>query len=64
MPATALWNLAKNHLGKVILLFVLGGLGSVLGLVPGTQNVSNVIGEQISDIKADLGTSASPTIVQ
>lgn len=45
-------------------MFVLGGLGTVLGLVPGTENVSNIVGNQITAVKTSLGTTASPTIVQ
>ena len=59
-----LWSVIKSHYGKVILVFVLGGIAAVLGLVPGTENVSNVVGNQITTIKTDLGTTASPTLVQ
>lgn len=60
----ALWAIIKNNVGKAILIFVLGGLSTVLGIVPGTQNVSNVVGAQITSVKTSLGTAASPTIVQ
>lgn len=60
----ALWNVIKGNLGKVAIVFVLGGIVSVLGLVPGTENVSNVVGGQITSIKTTIGTAASPTIVQ
>ncbi|MDP3078696.1 hypothetical protein [Bradyrhizobium sp.] len=55
-------NLFKNHLGKVLLVFVLGGASAVLGLIPGTENVSNVAGDQINAIKAEIGTAVSPTV--
>lgn len=45
-------------------LFALGGTATVVGVIPGTQNVSNVIGQQITAAKEKLGTTASPTIVQ
>jgi len=61
---TALWSLVKGNAWKVAIVFVLGGLVSVLGLVPGTENLSNVVGGQITTIKTTLGTAASPTIVQ
>lgn len=57
-------SLFKEHLVKVLLLFALGGAGAVIGLIPGSQNVSNIIGEKITDVKLSIGTAASPTIVQ
>ncbi|MBR0721757.1 hypothetical protein [Bradyrhizobium manausense] len=60
----ALWSLIKGNVGKFVLAFVIGGTITVLGMVPGTQNVSNILGAQITSIKASLGTTASPTIVQ
>lgn len=61
---TALWSIVKSHWGKVAIVFVVSGVVGVLGLVPGTENVSNIIGNQITGIKAELGTTASPTVVQ
>ena len=58
-------GLFKEHLAKVLLVFVLGGTATVLGMLPGTDNVSNIIGAKISDIKASIGTTGtSPTVVQ
>lgn len=57
-------SLVKEHLAKVLLVFVLGGSVAVIGLIPGTENVSNIIGEKITAVKASIGTTASPTIVQ
>ncbi|MHC2315137.1 hypothetical protein ACVIHC_002183 [Bradyrhizobium diazoefficiens] len=59
-----LWNLIKANVGKFILAFIIGGTITVLGMVPGTENVSNILGAQITTIKGSLGTTASPTIVQ
>lgn len=59
-----LWGIIKSNLGKVAIVFVLSGIVGVLGIVPGTQNLSNVVGSQITSIKSALGTAASPTIVQ
>lgn len=60
----ALWNVIKGNVGKVVIVFLLGGSAAVLGLVPGTENVSNVIGSQITTVKTSIGTASSPTIVQ
>jgi hypothetical protein len=54
----------KDNLLKVILVFVMGGVLAVLGLVPGTENLSNFLGGQISNVKTAIGTAASPTTVQ
>jgi hypothetical protein len=54
-------SLIRAHLWKVLLLFVMSGLSAVLGIVPGTEQVSNVLGGQINTVKADLGTAVSPT---
>jgi phosphate/sulfate permease len=58
-----LWNAVKSHVSKGVIVFVLGGIAAVLGLVPGTGNVSNIVGNQITNIKTDLGTTASSTVV-
>jgi hypothetical protein len=60
----ALWNLIKAHVIKFIIAFIIGGTITVLGMVPGTENVSNILGQQITTIKSSLGTTSSPTIVQ
>ncbi|WP_398470727.1 hypothetical protein [Tardiphaga sp.] len=60
----ALWSIIKGNVWKVVIIFILSGTAGVLGLVPGTENVSNVIGSQITNVKESLGTTASPTIVQ
>ena len=54
----------RGNAWKVVVIFLLGGTAAVVGLVPGTQNLSNVIGEQITTVKTSIGTAASPTIVQ
>ncbi|MET4294702.1 hypothetical protein ABIB06_006535 [Bradyrhizobium sp. LB8.2] len=59
-----LYTIIKSNLGKVAIVFVLSGVIGVLGLVPGTENLSNAVGSQITNIKTTLGTAASPTIVQ
>lgn len=57
------WELVRRNVAKFVLLFVLGGLFTVVGAIPGTENVSNVLGNQINSIKATLGTDqVSPTV--
>ena len=57
-------SVIKDNLLKVVIVFVLGGIVTVLGLVPGTENVSNIVGGQITTIKTAIGTTASPTVVK
>lgn len=58
----ALFAIVKNNAWKAVAVFVLGGLSAVLGIVPGTEQVSNVVGNQINSVKASIGTSVSPTV--
>lgn len=58
------WELVKGNVWKVLLVFVLSGSLGVLGLVPGTENLSNYVGAKISGVKASLGTAGEPTVVQ
>ncbi len=58
------FNFIKANWKLLSMLFVLAGSSAVVGVIPGTQNVSNVLGEQITAVKEKLGTTASPTIVQ
>jgi hypothetical protein len=60
----ALWSIIKGNVGKVVVVFIVSGTIGVLGLVPGTENLSNALGSQITAVKSTLGTTASPTIVQ
>lgn len=60
----ALWSLVKGNAWKVVIVFIGSGILGVLGLVPGTENLSNVVGSQITAVKTSLGTAASPTVVQ
>lgn len=62
--AKVLWELVKGNVWKVLLVFVLSGSLGVLGLVPGTENLSNYIGTKIAGVKTSLGTTGEPTIVQ
>lgn len=59
-----LWSIIKSNVGKVIVVFIISGTVGVLGLVPGTENLSNALGSQITTVKQSIGTAASPTIVQ
>ena len=47
----ALWAVVKDNLLKVIIIFVCSGVVGVLGLVPGTENVSNIVGAQITSMR-------------
>ena len=33
---------------------MLGGIATVLGIVPGTENVSNIVGNKITSVKTSL----------
>lgn len=58
------WSLIKDNLLKVILLFCLCGTAGVLGVIPGTADLSNYLGTKIAAVKASLHTTGTPTVVQ
>lgn len=46
------------------LIFLLSGTAGVLGVLPYTQDLSNLIGAYITELKTGLGTTGTPVVVK